>query len=102
MRTVRVSKTFAAALDDLLAYGEPIYGSSIVILKRAAVRAALLRAAQHPRLKQPHIALGLVVYPVTATPFVVLYDFDDTELRAHFIFHKNACLEDLDPRSAEW
>jgi hypothetical protein len=33
---------------------------------------------------------------------VVLYDYDDAELRVHFIVHKNASLDDLGPGSAEW
>jgi hypothetical protein len=32
----------------------------------------------------------------------MLYDFDDTELRVHFIFHRHADLRDLDPGSVEW
>jgi len=32
----------------------------------------------------------------------VLYDFTETDLRAHFIFHKSANLEDLDPGLVEW
>lgn len=58
--------------------------------------------ANTPAIKRPHPTLGLVVYPVSDTPLVVLYDFTDTELRVHFLFHKRASLNDLDPASAEW
>jgi hypothetical protein len=42
------------------------------------------------------------VYPVTKTPFVVVYDYDDTELRVMFIFHARADLRSIDPVSVEW
>ena len=71
-------------------------------MKRAAVRSTLLRLAHYPRMKRPHAELGLIVYPVSDTPFVILFDFDDTELRVHFIFHKSASIADLDPKSAAW
>ena len=58
--------------------------------------------AVHPDAKRADPHLGLHVYPISRTPFVVLYDFDDRELRVHFIFHRNADLRDLDPKSAEW
>ena len=102
MRSIRVSTTFAATLDDLLARGEPIYGAGLIKSKRLAVRATLLLFADFPLLKRPHPTLGLVVYTVPGTPFVVLYDFDDHELRVHFIFQKSASLDELDPRSAQW
>ena len=34
--------------------------------------------------------------------FVVLYDFDDSELRVHFIFHEHADLRDVDVAAVEW
>jgi hypothetical protein len=65
----------------------------------ATIEGLLARA---PAIKRPHPKLGLVVYPVIDTPFVLLYDFTEAELRVHFIFHRSASLEDLDPGSAEW
>jgi hypothetical protein len=103
MRTVRYSRTFALALDDLLAQGSRHYNAQLLAEKRALVRRTLeYHVAAFPRLKRPHPDLGLVVYPIRKTPFVVLYDFDDSELRAHFILHKRASLDDLDPTSAQW
>lgn len=55
-----------------------------------------------PKVKRPHPEIGLVVYPISRTPFVVLYDFDDETPRVHFIFHRSSSLDDLDPSSAEW
>jgi hypothetical protein len=32
----------------------------------------------------------------------VLYDYDDSELRVHFIFINGKSLSDIDPLSADW
>ena len=103
MRTVRLSRTFLESFDELLAQGEAKFGTKVVADKRAGVRHTIERfLAVHPEAKAPHPVLGLRVYPITRTPFVVLYDFDDAELRVHFIFHRHADLRDLDPTTAEW
>lgn len=103
MRTLRFSRTFERAFDDLLAQGEPRFGAELVARKRGIVLTTIATfLAAHPNAKMPHPRLGLVVYPISRTPFVVLYDFDDDELRLHFIFHKHASLEDLDGTAAEW
>ncbi len=58
--------------------------------------------ARFPASKQPDPKLGLTVDPITHTPFVVLYDYDEAELRVHFILPARADRSDLDPASAEW
>ena len=60
--------------------------------------------AEFPGTKTPHPDLGLVIYPVTDTPFIGLYDYDEHELRVHFILARGAGdrLDDLDPTSADW
>ena len=103
MRTVRLSKTALDQLNTLLAQGVRPFGVRVVAEKRDRVYDTIERfLAVHPAAKTPHPALGLRVYPIARTPFVVLYDFDDAELRVHFIFHRHADLRDLDPASAEW
>ena len=103
MRTVRLSKTALDQLNALLAQGVEPFGVRVVAEKRDRVYATIEHfLAAHPAIKQPHPRLGLCVYPIIRTPFVVLYDFDDAELRVHFIFHRHADLRDLDPTSAEW
>ncbi|MEQ1712376.1 MAG: hypothetical protein ABL908_13380 [Hyphomicrobium sp.] len=56
----------------------------------------------YPEAKQPHPSLGLRVYPIRRTPFIVIYDFDDAELRVHFVLHEHADLADLDPALVAW
>ena len=102
MRLVRLSKTFQTQFDNLLEQGFPRFGERVVRDKRDLVyRVIEQHLAIYPRRSRQQ-NLGLCLYTVTKTPFVLLYDFDDAELRVHFIFHKHASLDDLDPASAEW
>lgn len=103
MRSVRLSKTFLEAFDMLLAQGEERFGALVIAEKRAAVKDTIENfLARHPSAKRPHRRLRLHVYPITDTPFMVLYDFDDAELRVHFIFHRKTDLRTVDPRAVEW
>ena len=103
MRRVVRSRTYVSQLKDLLDQGIERFGVAVVEQKLALIDHTLeVFLARHPKAKRPNRKLGLRVYPVSDTPFKVLYDFTETELRAHFIFHKSASLEDLDPSSAEW
>ncbi|MEQ1696227.1 MAG: type II toxin-antitoxin system RelE/ParE family toxin [Hyphomicrobiaceae bacterium] len=102
-RAVKLSKTFNDQLVDQIDHGEQRFGRRVAEQKKEKVLATIEGLlARNPAVKRPHPALGLVIYPVTDTPFIVLYDFTETELRVHFILHKNASLEDLDPGAAEW
>ena len=105
MRTVRYSVTARDQLRKLLAAGVPRFGAKVVAEKRDLVYDRIDNfLARFPATKKPHATLGLVIYPVTNTPFLVLYDYDETELRVHFVLLKGAGtrLDDLDPKSAEW
>ena len=103
MRAVRLSKTFIEQLNALLAQGVAPFGARLVAEKRDLVYAFIGDfLVDHPGAKRPHPRLGLRTYAVRQTPFVLVYNFDDAQLRVHFIFHKHANLEDLDPTSAEW
>lgn len=103
MRTILYSVTARDQLRDLLLQGLPKFGPRVVAEKRDRIyRAVGQFLARHPGAKRPHPDLGLVIYPVARTPFSVIYDFDDRELRVHFILHKHASLDELDPASVEW
>ena len=103
MRTVRLSKTALEQLNALLEQGVPVFGARVVAEKRDRLYDPVQDfLAVHPRAKKPHRRLKLRVYPIADTPFMVLYDFDDAELRVHFVLHRGAYLRDLDPASAEW
>ena len=103
MRQVRLSVTFNDQLNDLLDQGELRFGATLIDEKKKLVYSCIRTfLASHPGTKRKDPRHGLIVYPITDTPFMVLYDFDDAELRVHFIFHRHADLRDLDPSTAEW
>ena len=102
MRRVRLSKTFRDQLDELIAQGYPKFGERVVTEKRDAVlRTITEHLAAYPRRPRDD-RHGYCVYPVSKTPFVLIYDFDDHELRVLFIFHGRDDLRRLDPSTVEW
>ena len=102
MRRVRLSKTFLDQLDTLLEQGFPRFGATVVTQKRDLVFNLITNhLAHYPKIPiDPD--LGLHIYPVSQTPFILIYDFDDAELRVHFILPSRMDRSDLDPASAEW
>ncbi len=103
MRAVRLSITFNDQLNELLDHGEQRFGMVVAEQKKLIVYTTIEQfLARYPNTKRRDPAHGLCVYPISKTPFVVLYDFDDNELRVHFIFHKHADLRELDPLAVEW
>jgi hypothetical protein len=103
MRSVRVSNTYILSLRDLLAFGEDRYGRRIIEEKRALVRQTIVDTLRlQPRLGLFDSDLGLFVFAVSRTPFVLLYSFDDRELRIHFICHKSVDRSAIDPIDVAW
>lgn len=105
MRAVVRSKTYQAQLKLLLEIGAEKFGVSLVEEKLTHLDHTIdSHLAHFPGVKRRDERLGLVVYPVSGTPFIVLYDFDATELRLHFVLSTGAGdrLDELDPSSAEW
>lgn len=99
MRTIRVSKTYLAALHGLLAFGQARFGSRVVDEKRALVSHTISEIlAVHPAIGAFDEALGVYFHPASRTPFVLLYDFDDAELRIHLIIHRSR----LDLSDVRW
>jgi len=80
-RAVRLSKTFNDQLVEQIDYGERRFGTRVAEEKKERVLATIeMVLAHYPAIKHPHPRLGLVVYPVYDTPFIILYDYDDREL----------------------
>jgi plasmid stabilization system protein ParE len=102
-RAVKLSKTFNDQLVEQIDYGEQRFGTRVADEKKERVLSTIENLlANNPAIKRPQEALGLVVYPISHTPFFILYDYDEHELRVHFIFRAGASLDDLDPASAVW
>jgi plasmid stabilization system protein ParE len=103
MRRVVRSRTFVAQLQVFLEQGIAAFGTAVARRTLARIdRAIDQHLANFPAAKTRDARLGLTVYHVTRTPFVILYDYDDAELRVHFIMPARADRRDLDPSSAEW
>ena len=103
MRQVRRSVSFIEEFQRLLRQGLAKFGYLVVEEKRALVEACIVGIlAHHPSTRRVELAIGLYTYPVTGTPFVLVYDFDDSELRVHYIFHESSDRAALDMSRIEW
>ncbi len=104
-RKVRYSKTFVDRLLDYTDLGEIKYGERLAQEKKRLVFALLDDTiALTPAIKRRHSKLGLVVYSISGTPFIVIYDYDDEEIRVMSCFLRGAGdrIEDFDPADVEW
>ena len=104
-RKVVYSKTFIEQLLNFTDRGEQAYGKRLAQEKKRLVFSLLDDTiAATPAIKARHPRLGLVVYPVSNTPFIVIYDFDDEEVRVLMCLLKGAGtrLDHFDPASVEW
>ena len=102
MRSIRLSRSFNEELVALLEQGLPRFGAKVVAEKRALVFRTIQHfLAEYPvRTVDPDI--GLCAYPVTTTPFVLIYDYDDSELRIYLIIHGAADRSKIDLTSIAW
>ena len=102
MRRIRLSRTYQHELEELLEQGIPRFGLAVVEQKRDLVNDTIEQfLARHPRRPVDPV-LGIWSYPVTDAPFVLLYDFDDHELRIHLIIHESADRTLIDLATIEW
>jgi hypothetical protein len=91
------------SFDRLLAEGEAKFGPAVAEAKRAHVVATITQIlARFPGVRLADPKLGLIVYPISRTPFAILYDFDDMELRVHFIFMAAQDPSMTDAGAVEW
>lgn len=103
MRSVRLSRTFLDQFHELLAQGVPRVGQRVVAVKQARVYNSIEHhLALFPGIGTLDPRLGLRTYPISQTPFVLIYDFDDREVRVHFIIHGRADRSRLEPDDVEW
>jgi hypothetical protein len=103
MRSIRVSQTYLAALHEQLAFGQSRFSDKIVEEKRRRVSQTIQDVlALYPAIGARDNELGVYFHPVSQTPFVLLYDFDDVELRIHLIVHRRADRSRVDLTSVEW
>ena len=104
-RRVTYSKTFREQLAEFIERGELRYGARLAEEKEQLVLDFIdTTLARTPALKRRNTQLHLVVYPVTNTPFIVIYDYDDQELRVMACLLKGAGvrINEFDPSMVEW
>ncbi len=102
MRRVRLSKTFAEEAERLLEQGLDRFGEALVAEKHLRIKQTIENhLAYHPRRPKDRF-VDIWSYEVTGAPFVLLYDYDDTELRIHLIVHKGADRRLIDLSAIEW
>lgn len=102
MRRVVRSRTYVEQLKTFIAQGTETFGAAVAERTLARIDHAIEQHLAHYPKKSIDEQIGLYIYPVARTPFVLIYDFDDSELRVHFIVPARADRTRIDPMSAEW
>ena len=102
MREIRYSRTFYAELAELLEQGIDRFGPKVVAEKRAKVLDTISNFLVHHPVRTADAIIGKCAYHVTGTPFLLIYDYDDAELRIHLVVHASADRKPFDPASVEW
>ena len=103
MRRIVRSRTYVRQLQEFLDFGANRFGPVLAHEKLAVLDTTLQNHLAHfPATGIPDKRLGLLSYAIGKTPFLVLYDFDDDELRLHFIVHQRSDRSYIDPKSVDW
>ena len=102
-RSVRLSRTARELLQTMLAQGAEKFGINVADEKRRIV----IDTLENYLAENPHRGLvdgrrKLRHFHVSKTPFVIVYEYDDTELRVLFIVHQRSDRRRLDPETVEW
>ena len=86
MRRVHLSRAFAYALKRHLRESAERFGLATARTIEQKIARVIFKHLPHsPLLGRQHTVLGRYVFHVPKTPFVLLYNFDDQELRMHLI-----------------
>jgi plasmid stabilization system protein ParE len=102
MRRVRYSRSFFEEFATLLEQGVDRFGPTVVAAKRAALLDTINRVlARHPK-RPVDPDLGMCAYQVRKSPFVVLYDYDEDELRVHLVIHASSDRTQVDLSKVVW
>ena len=102
MRRIRRSQTYLREFHALLEQGFAKFGFEVVAAKQRLVGEFVAFLARHPGAGLLDPDIGLRVSPISKTPFALAYDFDDSELRVHFIFHQHADRTTIKPNTVDW
>jgi hypothetical protein len=102
MRRVVRSRTYVEQLKTFIEQGTKTFGATVAERTLARIDHTIEQhLARYPK-KPFDDQLGLYVYAVSRTPFVLIYDFDEEEIRVHFIVPARADRTSIDPMSVDW
>jgi hypothetical protein len=79
MRGVVRSRTYVAQLKTFIAQDTKTFGAAVAERTLARIDHVIEQHLAHYPKKPFDHKLGLYVYAVSRTPFVLIYDFDDRE-----------------------
>ena len=103
MRRVRITASARVGFQTMLEQGAKKFGIAVAMEKEGVVHDVLNDyIAEHPHRGRYDERLKLHTYHVSKTPFVVVYEYDDAEVRVLFIVHKRADRRRLDARDVAW
>src|SRR5438874_13135475 len=102
MRRVIRSRTYVAQLRTLLEHGAAVFGTAVAEQTLFRIDHVIEKHLAHFPKKPIDEKLGLRVFAILRTPFVLIYDFDENELRIHFIIPMRTDRRNIDSMSAEW
>ena len=102
MRAIRYSRDFDEEFAELLEQGIDRFGVRVVAAKRAQVLRTITDFLVHHPVRPVDSDLGICTYPVTGTPFLLIYDYDDRELRLHLVIHERADRSRIDLSGIAW
>ncbi len=102
MRSIRYSLSFYDEFASLLEQGIDRFGPAVVAQKRADVLRTILDFLAHYPVRAIDPVLGICAHQVRTVPFVILYDYDDSELRIHLVIHAAADRTLVDLGAVVW
>ncbi len=103
IRRARVSVTARTQLQRMLRQGAEKFGADVAGDKWSLVGDCIRNyLTEFPHHGLRDIGSKTYHYPVSNTPFTVVYQYDDVELRVIFIVHSRADRHSLDPAGVEW
>ena len=103
MRRVQVATSARLVFQTMLEQGAEKFGVAVAMEKERIVFDVLTTyLSEHPYRGNYDSRLKLHTYHVSKTPFVLVYEYDDAELRVLFIIHERADRRLIDPNDVDW
>lgn len=102
-RRITISRTARENFNILLAQGVEKFDLDVVDEKRQLVFKTLeTHLSENPHHGLTDRVRGLRHFHVSKTPFLIVYEYDDTDLRVLFIVHASQDRRHLNPSTVEW